>query len=102
MTKRKHPKTAHQQAIAFEDEVEQELTLGERSSDALAEFAGSWVFIGSFLFAIMCWIAINVWLLTDKPFDPFPFILLNLVLSCVATLQAPIIMMSQNRMETKD
>lgn len=102
MTKRKHPKTAHQQAIAFEDEVEQELTLGERASDALAEFAGSWVFIGSFLLAMFCWIGLNVWALGSKPFDPYPFILLNLVLSCVAALQAPIIMMSQNRMETKD
>lgn len=74
---------------------------GAKMSDALAQFVGSWKFIIGFIIILMVWITMNVLLLT-RAFDPFPFILLNLVLSCIAAIQAPIIMMSQNRQEQKD
>lgn len=80
---------------------EKTFTFGDRAADKMAEFAGSWTFILSFASVIILWILINVNILKN-PFDPFPFILLNLVLSCVAALQAPVIMMSQNRQEEKD
>ena len=80
---------------------EERLTRGDRMADKLASFAGSWVFICSFLFVLVLWIAGNV-LLASRSFDPFPFILLNLILSCIAAIQAPVIMMSQNRQEAKD
>ncbi len=83
-------------------EFEQQLTLGERLADKVAEFGGSWGFIITFLTVMGIWIAFNVGFLLSGPFDPYPFILLNLVLSCIAALQAPIIMMSQNRQESKD
>jgi len=76
-------------------------TLGERAADAIAKFVGSWIFICGFLLVLCVWISINV-ILVSRAFDPFPFILLNLVLSCVAAIQAPLIMMSQNRQEQKD
>lgn len=79
-----------------------DLTLGQRVADKVATFGGSWTFIISFGFVITVWISINSWLLSIKPFDPYPFILLNLLLSCLAALQAPVIMMSQNRQEEKD
>ncbi|MCQ6961069.1 DUF1003 domain-containing protein [Mucilaginibacter aquariorum] len=78
------------------------LTIADRLADRVAEFGGSWKFIIFFLLAMLVWISVNVALLREKPFDPYPFILLNLILSCIAALQAPIIMMSQNRKETKD
>ena len=84
------------------DEAKQKSTFGERLADKIAEFGGSWTFIISFGFFIMVWISANVWLLLNKGFDPYPFILLNLILSCLAALQAPVIMMSQNRQEQKD
>lgn len=77
-------------------------TYGERIADKVAEFGGSWTFIISFGIFILFWISINVYVLLNKGFDPYPFILLNLILSCLAALQAPIIMMSQNRQEDKD
>lgn len=70
--------------------------------DRLAEIAGSWMFIISFFIALVVWIAINSMLLIWRPFDPYPFILLNLVLSCLAAIQAPIILMSKNRQTDKD
>ena len=76
-------------------------TLGQRAADAIAKFAGSWAFIFSFTGVLILWMAVNV-LLAAKAFAPYPFILLNLVLSCVAAIQAPLIMMSQNRQEEKD
>lgn len=76
-------------------------TIGQRAADAIAKFAGSWAFIFAFTGALILWMVINT-LLAVKAFDPFPFILLNLVLSCVAAIQAPLIMMSQNRQEEKD
>ena len=76
-------------------------TLGQRAADSIARFAGSWAFIFSFTGVLAAWMVINV-LLASRAFDPYPFILLNLVLSCVAAIQAPLIMMSQNRQEEKD
>lgn len=77
-------------------------TFGERIADRVAEFGGSWTFIIGFSLLLMGWIAINTFVLTQHPFDPFPYILLNLVLSSVAALQAPVILMSQNRQGVKD
>ena len=76
-------------------------TLGQRAADTIAKFAGSWAFIFSFTGVLVLWMVFNV-ILATKAFDPYPFILLNLVLSCVAAIQAPLIMMSQNRREEKD
>ena len=76
-------------------------TLGQRAADAIAKFAGSWAFIFTFTGVLILWMLVNT-LLAAKAFDPYPFILLNLVLSCVAAIQAPLIMMSQNRQEEKD
>ena len=86
----------------IQDEMEAELTFQQRLADKIAEFGGSWVFIITFFSFILVWMLINIWVLTSRPFDPFPFILLNLILSCLAAIQAPIIMMSQNRKEQKD
>jgi uncharacterized membrane protein len=83
-------------------EFEGQLTLGERIADQVAEFGGSWTFIIWFGAVLLLWIALNSFVLLSRPFDPYPFILLNLVLSCLAALQAPVIMMSQNRQEAKD
>lgn len=84
------------------DEDQSGDTLGQRVADKVASFGGSWTFIISFLFFLLCWIAFNTFWLANKGFDPYPFILLNLILSCLAALQAPVIMMSQNRQEEKD
>ncbi|NOH73314.1 DUF1003 domain-containing protein [Vibrio pectenicida] len=79
------------------------LTIGQRVADKVASFGGSWIFISFFFLFIIVWIVINsVWLVFGYPFDPYPFILLNLGLSTLAAFQAPIIMMSQNRQATKD
>jgi uncharacterized membrane protein len=86
----------------IQEEAEKKLTLGERLADRVASFGGSWDFIMSFFCFILCWMFINIWWLRQQAFDPFPFILLNLILSCLAAIQAPIIMMSQNRQEQKD
>ena len=83
------------------DEVENR-TVGQIVSDSVADFGGSWKFIIIFLSFIAIWIIANVLFLINKGFDPYPFILLNLILSCIAALQAPVIMMSQNRQEEKD
>jgi uncharacterized membrane protein len=77
-------------------------SFGERLADIIASFGGSWKFILLFALFIIVWIFINVVALVVRPFDPYPFILLNLILSCLAAVQAPIIMMSQNRQEAKD
>jgi uncharacterized membrane protein len=76
-------------------------TLGQRAADSVAKFAGSWAFIFSFLAGMCVWMVVNI-LMGAKAFDQYPFILLNLVLSCIAAVQAPLIMMSQNRQEAKD
>jgi uncharacterized membrane protein len=77
-------------------------SLGERVADVVADFGGSWTFISIFFAVLVVWMAFNVWAASRQVFDPYPFILLNLVLSCLAAIQAPIIMMSQNRQEAKD
>ncbi len=83
-------------------EFESSLTLGERLADRLADFGGSWTFISIFMTVLIIWMAINTWILLTRPFDPYPYILLNLVLSCLAAIQAPVILMSQNRQEARD
>ena len=87
-------------SVSPESEKEKH-TLGQRAADVIAKFAGSWAFIFSFTGVLVLWMIVNT-LLAAKAFDPYPFILLNLVLSCVAAIQAPLIMMSQNRQEEKD
>ena len=86
----------------IQDEIEAELTFGQRIADRVASFGGSWTFIITFFSFLIIWMTINIWFLATNPFDPYPFILLNLILSCLAAIQAPIIMMSQNRQEQKD
>ncbi|MBL0308520.1 MAG: DUF1003 domain-containing protein [Bacteroidetes bacterium] len=81
---------------------DKEVSFGESLADKVAEFGGSWTFIITFFGLLTTWILINVYLLAQTAFDPYPFILLNLILSCLAAIQAPIIMMSQNRKEDKD
>lgn len=78
-----------------------ELSFGDRVADRVAAFGGSWSFIGLFAAVIVGWVALNAWLMTD-PADPYPFVFLNLILSMVAAVQAPVIMMSQNRQAAKD
>lgn len=78
------------------------LTLGQRLADRIASFGGSWTFILCFFSFLVVWMLFNAWWLHNRGFDPYPFILLNLILSCLAAIQAPIIMMSQNRQEEKD
>ncbi|MFT5593596.1 MAG: putative membrane protein [Oceanicoccus sp.] len=79
------------------------LSIGQKMADKVASFGGSWTFIILFAILMLCWMTINSWLfLAEKAFDPYPFILLNLALSALAALQAPIIMMSQNRQTAKD
>jgi len=95
---RKHELLAANPEIDFE----RKLTLGQRMADIIASFGGSWKFIIIFGLFIAIWIGVNLLALIAKPFDPYPFILLNLVLSTLAALQAPVIMMSQNRQEERD
>lgn len=86
--------------IEFEDG--EQYTFGQKLADKVASFGGSWTFIISFGVFLFIWIITNVFILVSRPFDPYPFIFLNLILSCIAALQAPVIMMSQNRQEEKD
>jgi uncharacterized membrane protein len=83
-------------------QFEKKLTFGERLSDRIAEFGGSWKFLITFGIVLLIWIVINSVFLMTRAFDPYPFILLNLILSCLAAVQAPVIMMSQNRAEARD
>lgn len=94
----------HHETIAenVEEEFDEHRTLGERFSDILAQFGGSWAFLISFAVVLAVWMAVNLFQGQTKAFDPYPFILLNLVLSTLAAIQAPIIMMSQRRQEEKD
>lgn len=92
-----------QQATRNVNEViDTELSFGERTADKVATFVGSWNFILAFLFLLVAWMALNVAAFIFKPVDPYPFILLNLILSCIAAIQAPVIMMSQGRQAKKD
>ena len=84
------------------EEDEQKITFGQKLADKVAEFGGSWGFIIFFMSFLVAWILLNVFWLSNHGFDPYPFILLNLILSCIAAIQAPVIMMSQNRQEAKD
>ncbi|MCF8476639.1 MAG: DUF1003 domain-containing protein [Pseudolabrys sp.] len=95
---------AREETVARDVEAawENKRTFGETAADMVADFGGSWNFIGLFFAVLVAWMAFNVWAVTREVFDPYPFILLNLVLSCLAAIQAPIIMMSQKRQETKD
>jgi len=82
--------------------IKEKMKMGDAISDKVASFGGSWKFIIFFFVVLFSWIIINSIVLLQKPFDPYPFILMNLILSCIAAIQAPIIMMSQNRQEKKD
>jgi uncharacterized membrane protein len=95
---------AREETVARDVEAawEDKRTFGETAADMVAEFGGSWNFIGLFFAVLVIWMGFNIWATTREVFDPYPFILLNLVLSCVAAIQAPIIMMSQKRQESKD
>ena len=83
-------------------QFEKKLTFGERLSDSIAAFGGSWTFIIVFSLILLVWIGLNSFILANRAFDPYPYILMNLVLSALAALQAPVIMMSQNRSEARD
>ena len=85
-----------------ETEFDAGLTLGQRAADRIADFGGSWIFIAVFALVMFCWMLLNSYVLAARPFDPYPYILLNLELSCLAAIQAPVIMMSQNRQEARD
>ncbi|ENW79504.1 hypothetical protein F909_03115 [Acinetobacter sp. ANC 3929] len=86
----------------IETKFDQDWTLGERLADKIASFGGSWTFLICFAAFLVIWILVNTVIMVKHPADPYPFILLNLILSCLAAVQAPIIMMSQNRQEAKD
>ncbi|MFH6957666.1 DUF1003 domain-containing protein [Flavobacterium aquidurense] len=88
--------------VSIVEDEEEVRSFGQKIADKVADFGGSWTSIISFLLFIVVWIGANVYILVNKGFDPYPFILLNLILSCIAALQAPVIMMSQNRQEEKD
>ena len=98
--------TSINENATLSDKIEGEeglaLTFGQKMADRVATFGGSWTFIILFGVFIFIWITTNVYWLLNKGFDPYPFILLNLILSCIAAMQAPVIMMSQNRQEDKD
>ena len=95
---------ARQATVARDVEAawEDRRSAGEKLADRMADFGGSWTFIGAFFGVLAVWMAFNVWASMRAVFDPYPFILLNLVLSCLAAIQAPVIMMSQKRQEAKD
>ena len=89
-------------SVDIDKKAENDLTFGEKIADKISNIVGSWLFIFIFLFFLVFWIILNVIVLKDKQIDPYPFILLNLALSCISAIQAPIIMMSQNREAKKD
>jgi uncharacterized membrane protein len=98
-------RSLHEQELLSKNlnaEYDSQLTLGQRLADKLADFGGSWRFIGIFAAVLLSWVIVNTTFFLTKPFDPYPYIFLNLVLSCLAAIQAPVIMMSQNRQEEKD
>jgi uncharacterized membrane protein len=98
-----HSLAQHESVVVdVEKEWQTAASLGERMADRVADFGGSWRFIIAFFAFLLLWMAVNLGLLIARPFDPYPFIFLNLMLSCLAAIQAPIIMMSQNRQEARD
>jgi uncharacterized membrane protein len=86
----------------YHPRLKEDLTLGQKAADFIANFGGSWKFITLFILFLVAWMGINTWFLLQKQFDPYPYILLNLVLSCLAAIQAPIILMTQNRQTERD
>jgi uncharacterized membrane protein len=90
---------ARSHTVRIHDEAR---TPGERLADAVARFGGSWTFIIIFGLVLLAWVALNTWILAARAFDPYPYILLNLFLSCLASIQAPVILMSQNRQAARD
>ncbi len=86
----------------IDEKIDENLTFGQKLADKIASFGGSWTFIISFFVFLFLWIVVNALFLATRAYDPYPFILLNLILSCLAAMQAPLIMMSQNRLEEKD
>lgn len=92
----------NQVAVDIDKKAENDLSFGEKVADKISSIVGSWLFIFIFLFFLVFWIILNVIILKDREIDPYPFILLNLALSCISAIQAPIIMMSQNRQSKKD
>lgn len=90
---------ARSRSVRIHDEAR---TTGERLADAVARFGGSWTFIIVFALVLLAWVALNTWILAARAFDPYPYILLNLFLSCLASIQAPVILMSQNRQAARD
>ncbi len=99
---KKEIKTVESTLEKVDEFYRQDLRRLDRLSDRIAEIGGSWSFIISFFVLLFSWMIINAWILLEQPFDPFPFILLNLILSCLAAIQAPIILMSQNRAALRD
>ncbi|MDA8242399.1 MAG: DUF1003 domain-containing protein [Nitrospiraceae bacterium] len=98
-------RSLHEQELLsknLNDEYDRQLTLGQRLADKIADFGGSWQFIGIFAAVLLLWVTVNTTFFLKRPFDPYPYIFLNLILSCLAAIQAPVIMMSQNRQEEKD
>ncbi len=89
-------------SLNINTESSKKLTTGQKAADKMAQFAGSWWFLGVFGAIVLIWAIVNTKLILQSPFDPYPFVFLNLVLACVASIQAPIIMMSQNRESQKD
>lgn len=83
-------------------ELSKNSTFGEKMADRMASFAGSWPFLGFFAIVVLVWMLVNTKLILSRPFDPYPFVFLNLILACIASIQAPVIMMSQNRESQKD
>lgn len=92
----------NQVAVDIDKKAENDLSFGEKVADKISSIVGSWLFIFIFLIFLVFWIILNVIILKDREIDPYPFILLNLALSCISAIQAPIIMMSQNRQSKKD
>ncbi len=96
----------HRAITQSQKDIDDDATPGQRAADAVARFGGSWTFIGIFALVLLAWVGLNAWLLArgggSKPFDPYPYILLNLFLSMLASIQAPVILMSQNRQAEKD
>jgi len=86
----------------IDEQVRRNTSLGQRAADSVARVGGSWAFVSGFMAFLVAWMAVNTMLLRRTAFDPYPYILLNLVLSCLAAIQAPIIMMSQNRQSERD
>jgi len=92
----------HRVSRNLNQEEEAQLTFADRAADKIAEFGGSWKFIITFVAVLTCWVILNTWILITRAFDPYPFLLLSTGLNMLAALQAPIIMMSQNRQSYKD